>query len=281
MTKSVKKVVIAAAGLGTRFLPVTAKLPKELLPIIDKPTIQYVLEEALISGIEEIILVINHKKKILQDYLKSSQDSKFRKLLNQVKLRIVFQDSEYYGTGAPLLATRNYVGEEPFIYLFADSFSLGKYGRIQGLIKAYGKLQTPIISLIPCSENSTSIYGIAQVQKLVDNIVIVKKLVEKPKQKLTPPIFAAPNGYLLTPGVFGYLDKINLEENGELATNLPEFCQENLVHGVIFDSPFFEAGNKVDFVKTQLKMLFEREDLNESRFEMKKFILEILEKSPE
>lgn len=258
--KTVRKVVIGAAGRGTRFLPITSVIPKEMLPIIDRPLLEYVLEEAIVSGIEEIILVISKSKKFLLDYLKSS-----KVLPKNINVKVLYQNDEVYGDAVPVLLASKYLTNEPFLVLWADSFGLKKYSRVENLLKAYKKYAKPIISLIPISPEETFLYAVPDVDRK-DGKIIIKRLLEKPGLN-APSLFAAPNGFILEPSIFKYLKSLSPNpRSGELSLidAIDNFCRENLVYGLVFDKPFFEAGNKVDYVKTTVGVALEREDINEN-----------------
>lgn len=277
MGRIVRKVVIAAAGQGTRLQPITSVLPKEILPVVDRPVFQYVLEEAIAPGIEEVILVIKPKKRILLDYINSSSSLEFKQLIRQVKLTVVYQLDTSYGTGAALMAAKPYLKDEPFLMLFADSFSPKQFQRIPGLITAYLKYQQPVISLMIVSAPDTYTYGIVQVKPVKGNLVRIERFWEKPGPKiLPPPFYAAPNGYILTSDIFSL---IGLDQSGELDVNIASYCQERLVYGVVFDGPYFEVGNRTDLIKSTGKMPFYRSDLTNIQLEIRSFMKKLAHKS--
>lgn len=255
MRKSLKKVVICAAGKGTRMLPITSVIPKEMLPIINKPVIQYVLEEAIVPGIEEVILVINSRKSIILKYIKSSNSGEFNKLMRKINLKIVYQQRGCYGSACPLVAAQKYLENDPFLVLFADSFGMREHSRIEDMIKVYSEHGNSVICLVPATERHKKIYGIAKIKNR-NGMVVVKNIIEKPGRSVSGSIFAAPNGYLLTKGFFSSIKSLKPGKGEELGlpNAVNHYCKKNIVQGAIFEGPFFEVGNRLDFVDTQVRM---------------------------
>ncbi len=270
MTKKVKKLVLAASGFGTRFLPITTSLPKEMFPIIDKPVFQYVLEEGLIKGIEELILVVSKDKWILLDYIKRSKDKNFQKLLKSVKITIVYRKPELLGNAAPVLSAKKYLKDDPFVVLWADSFGLRKDNRIGKMLSTYLTVQKPVVCLFPFFERARYIYAVPKVEKVSKDLLIVKRIFEKPGNKKIASPYCFGNGYLLEPNIFDYIERLKPTEKGELVLEeaVDAYCQKNLTYGMVFRDEFFEAGNKQDFIKTSLKLLLYREDLKDSYFQI-------------
>lgn len=271
MIKQLRKVLVAAGGLGTRFLPITTSVPKEMFPLIDKPVIQYVLEEALVNGIEELILVLSKDKNSLLDYLKNSKDKDFQNLLKNIKITSVYRkENSPLGNGMPLLDFRKYIDNEPFLVLWGDSFGLRKHKRIERMLKLYSKFHRPIICFIPFFERARYLYAVPKVEQFSKDLLIVKRIFEKPGRKkiVSPYVFA--NGYLLEPDIFPYLEKLKCNKKGEIVLEdaIDAYCQKNLVYGMVFRKPLFEAGNKIDYIKSSLKLLLYRKDLKESYFQI-------------
>lgn len=265
MKKNVKKLVVAAAGNGTRLLPITSVVPKEILPIIDKPLIQYVLEDNLANGIEELILVISKNKELLLDYLENTSSKELKDLINKIKITIVYQqEAGKYGDAVPIMAAESHL-DEPFLVAWSDSFSLRKDDRIKDLLLTYKNYQRPVISLIPISQRETKLYAIPKIQSIKKSVGVVERLLEKPGPEQAPSLFGAPNGFILEPDIFPYLKKLKPNNKGEysLIDAIDAYCQENLIYGNVFNSPFFEAGNKVDVIKSVQAIANYREDLKE------------------
>lgn len=265
MKKYVKKLVVPAAGRGTRLLPITSVLPKEILPIIDKPMIQYVLEESLERGIEELILVINPKKKLLLTYLENTSSQEIKTLLKKIKMTVVYQEENgKYGDAVPIIAAAEHLSE-PFLVSWADSFSLKKDGRIKKLLDTYAIYQKPVISLIPISKSGTIIYAVPKIKKVKSEICIIERLLEKPGPNDAPSLLGAPSGFILEPDIFRSLIKLKPNKKGEysLIDAIDDYCQSSVVYGRIFKKPFFEVGNKVDMIKTISQIGKFREDLKD------------------
>lgn len=263
MIKKVKKIVVGAGGLGARFLPITSSLPKEMFPLIDRPVIQYVLEEGLVNGVEELILVVSKDKQVLLNYLKESRDKDFRKLLKNVKITIVYRQPKALGNAIAVLAAKNYLKDEPFLVLWADSFGLRSHHRVEDLLNTYLKVQRPIMCLIPFTDRARYLYAIPKIENATKNLVIVKRIFEKPGRKKIESPYAFANGYLLEPDILKYLEKTKPNYKGEIILEdaIDAYCQENLVYGWVFKKPLFEAGNKLDLVRTSLQLLNYRQDL--------------------
>lgn len=255
--KRVRKLLVAAAGKGTRFLPITSTLPKEMFPIIDKPMFQYVLEEGIVDGINELVLVINENKGLLLDYIKKSKDKKFQELIGSVKLTIVDQKGSLYGDAIPIYEARKHLGDEPFMVLWADSFGLRKHGRIKRMLKIFSQKEKPLISLISKNRRASYLYAIPKIKPVSKNLVMVKRLFEKPGSRAIPSRFTFPNGLLLEPDIFPYIEKTKPNRRGEISIvdTIDSYCQKNLVYGSIFQKPFFEAGNPVDLVETMSRLI--------------------------
>lgn len=263
MGKKVRKILIAAAGRGTRLLPITSAVPKEMLPVIDKPVFQYVLEEALVAGIEEVILVINKQKKVLLEYIKNGDSPNFKQLLKKIKLRVVYQKGKLYGDAVPVMAAKKFLQDGPFLVLWADSFSLPKYSRIKKMIDSYKRYGASVLSLIPIAKQQTNLYAVPQIEGKNKDVVIIKRLLQKPGPKRAPSLLSAPNGYILNPDIFNYLKNFKPNSQGELTLidAIDLYCQDKDVYGVIFRKPFYDAGNRVDYVKATLGVALERPDL--------------------
>lgn len=264
MTSDVKKVVICASGKGNRFLPITSSLPKEMFPIIDKPVIHYVIEEALVPGIEEIILVIKRHKRILADYVRSESNFAFKKKLRNIRCTIAYQSDKIDGNGAALIAASKRLKKEPVLALFADSFSLKKFSRLTELIKTYKKFKSPVISLIPLTGNHANIYGVAQVSHISRKVVLIKKMVEKPGERIRGSAYAYPNGFLITPEILLLVKK--QIDDGVKELSIPEaistYSQKKSVYGVVFRGSFFETGNQADYIKAQVRTALGKRIIN-------------------
>lgn len=253
----VKKAVILAGGKGTRLRPASYVIPKELFPLINTPVIEFVIDELLVPDIEEIIIVTQKEKKLLKDYILNFAIEKIKSIQPEINLHFILQKKGIYGSGAGLLSAEKYVGNEAFLVVFADSFGLRKDKRIAELLKAYNTLHSPVISMIPITQDKLSLYGIPVTEPYKGNIIFVKRIDEKPGESSEHPLFGAPGGYILPPEIFSILHETALDKKGELS--LPDaintLALQEKVYGVKFYGQFFETGNRNDIVKTQVELL--------------------------
>lgn len=284
--KTVRKAVIAAAGFGTRFLPQTKAMPKEMLPLIDKPIIQYVVEELVEAGIKDIIIVSGYSKRAIEDHfdlpngdlidnLRAGGDKK-APLIAQVEAIanlanfIYVRQKGTYGNATPVLNASHLIGDEPFIYTYADDFFAAKPGRTKQLIDAYNKYGGSVLACKAVTNNlDYDRYGFAGGQAAEDGIVKVEKIIEKPGKKQAPSNLASVSGYLLTPEIFPYIERLkdNLEPNGELYIQpamqamiddgLPYYACE--VRG----GSYHDTGDKLEYLKTVVDFALTRDDIKD------------------
>lgn len=275
----VKKAVIAAAGFGTRFLPQTKAMPKEMLPLVDKPIIQYIVEDLVQAGIEDIIIVGSSNKNAIEDHFdvpsedllnnlraggekKAHYIEELEKIANLANFVYVRQKGPY-GTGTPVLNVRHLIGNEPFIYAFADDLTVGSPNVFEQLIEhhnTYGGIILPSIKV----ENDLDYdrYGILGGSLIKNDVLRVDRIVEKPGKAAAPSDFAAVGGYLLTPAVFPYLDAglKNLKENTEFyltdAVLEPMIADGHYIHGAIIKGKRYDTGDKLEYLKTVVDFAF-------------------------
>lgn len=281
-SKKVTKAVIAAAGFGTRFLPQTKAMPKEMLPLVDKPIIQYVVEELVSAGIEDIIIVSGATKRAIEDHfdlpnhdlinnLRAGGEKK-KPLLDQIENIASLANFVYlrqkgsYGNLTPLLNAAHLIGDEPFIYTYADDFFVAEPGRTAQMITAYEKYQAPVLACKPIqSPSEYDKYGIVSGQKVSTGVIKVEQLVEKPGKQIADHDMASVSGYLLTPAIFDYIDAAgDLEKNGELY--LQPRIQKMLDEGHDFyaceiDGTYHDTGDKLEYLKTVVDFALKREDI--------------------
>ncbi len=285
MTK-IRKAVIPAAGFGTRFLPQTKAMPKEMLPIVDKPVIQYVVEELVDAGITDIILVTGYHKRTIEDHFDAANldliknlemgGEKKRPLLEQVKKISALANFVYvrqkgpYGNGTPLLNVRHLIGDnEPFIYAFSDDFIIAKPSRFKQLIEIYQKYNCSVLGSIKAEKDEDyQRYGFAGGKVITDGIIDVETIIEKPGKDKTPSNLANVSGCLLTPDIFNYLDKalVNLGEGSELYYNdglkLMIGDGKRVIAGEIKGAKYYDTGNKLEYMKTVVELGLEHPDIN-------------------
>jgi UTP--glucose-1-phosphate uridylyltransferase len=247
--EKIKKAIVLAAGKGTRLAPATSVLPKEMFPVIDTPVIHHVLEEVIDGGVEEIIIVLSRGKEMIRSYIERSMTH----LTQGVQIRYVYQSPHQYGNGAGLFAARKFIKEEPFIVAFGDSFASRKAGRFAHMNKLYGSVQMPVISLMAVEKKFAHIYGMAVIATRSKTSMSLDRLWEKPGNKMKPPYFAAPNGYILDQHIFEYLENGELDARGELQLT-DAINRYTKLSGQVFKAPFFECGNREDYVQAVMQM---------------------------
>ena len=295
--KKVTKAVIAAAGFGTRFLPQTKAMPKEMLPIIDKPIIQYVVEELVKVGIEDIVIVTGYSKRSIEDHfdrpsqdlvnnLKQGGESK-KPLLDEIRAIselanfIYVRQKGVYGSGTPLLNVEHIIGDEPFIYTWSDDFIVSEPLRFQQMIDAYNEHQSPILSVVKAKyDEDYNRYGFAGGKNLGNGIIEVDKIVEKPGKDNAPSDLATCSGFILTPDIYRYLHEAadNLPEGKELYANdalqLMVADGKKIIAKEIENGIYYDAGNKLEYLKTIVDFALKRDDIKD---DFKKYLYEVLQ----
>lgn len=272
----VKKAVIPAAGLGTRFLPATKAIPKEMIPIIDKPMIQYIVEECLDAGLEEIILITARGKGAILDHFDYSfeveetlkakgNDRLFErsravsKMVNIISIR----QKQPLGLGHAVLCAQKVVGNEPFAVLLGDDIIVGKTPAIKQIMDVFDEYQSPVVSLMEVSERDTSKYGIISGTLTRDGIYKIHHFVEKPSPDCAPSRLAIPGRYILTPRVFEILERQAPGAGGEiqLTDALDAMAREGDFYGQIFKGQRYDTGDKLGFIEATIAFALERHDL--------------------
>lgn len=266
--KKVTKAIIPAAGFGTRFLPQTKAMPKEMLPIVDKPIIQYVVEEAVAAGITDIIIVTGMHKRSLEDHFDNNMELEARlrenskdELAEQIHQIgemanfIYVRQKGTYGNGTPVLNASHLIGDEPFLVLWADDFVVGKVPRAKQLIDAFEELQKPVITLIDVPKEDTSKYGVVDIaEQINENTYKLKNIVEKPTVEAAPSTFASVGGYVLTPDILTNLAAQKPDASGEiyLSAALQDYMQSNDVYGLKIEGNWHDTGNKEKYLEAVL-----------------------------
>jgi UTP--glucose-1-phosphate uridylyltransferase len=282
MTK-VTKAVIAAAGFGTRFLPQTKAMPKEMLPLVDKPIIQYIVEELVDAGIKDIVIVTGYHKRSLEDHfdvisgdLKANLlQGKKHKLLEESQNISSLANFAYirqkgpYGSATPVLNAAHLIGDEPFIYTYADDLITASPNRFKQMIdlhEEYGSTIVPCITIETDEEYKR--YGILGGKQLREGVVEMDCLVEKPGKDKAPSNLASVGGYLLTPDVFNYLEKGMSKLKDEQEFYLTTFALQPMIEDgkrllgcAIRNSHYYDTGNKLEYLKTVFDFALERDDL--------------------
>lgn len=275
MTK-IRKAIIPAAGLGTRFLPATKAQPKEMLPIVDKPTIQYIIEEAVAAGIEDIIIVTGRNKRSIEDHfdrnieLEMTLEAKGNQQLldivhdatNLANIHYIRQ-KEPKGLGHAILVAKNFIGNEPFAVLLGDDVVVAEDPCIGQLITAYDEYKTTILGVQTVPKEDVCKYGIADAKLIEDRVSKVKALVEKPKVEEAPSSLAILGRYIITPRIFHYLETQEPGAGGEiqLTDALMALAKEEAMYTYDFKGKRYDVGNKLGFISATLEFALRRKDL--------------------
>ncbi|HIA7083447.1 TPA: UTP--glucose-1-phosphate uridylyltransferase GalU [Staphylococcus aureus] len=285
--KKIKKAIIPAAGLGTRFLPATKAMPKEMLPILDKPTIQYIVEEAARAGIEDIIIVTGRHKRAIEDHFDSQKELEMvlkekgkSELLEKVQysteLANIFyvRQKEQKGLGHAISSARQFIGNEPFAVLLGDDIVESEVPAVKQLIDVYEETGHSVIGVQEVPEADTHRYGI--IDPLTKNGLQyeVKKFVEKPAQGTAPSNLAIMGRYVLTPEIFDYL-KTQKEGAGneiQLTDAIERMNNDNQVYAYDFEGERYDVGEKLGFVKTTIEYALKDDSMRE---ELTRFIKEL------
>ena len=272
----VKKAIIPAAGLGTRFLPATKAQPKEMLPIVDKPTIQYIVEEAVQSGIEEILVITGRNKRAIEDHfdksveLESELESHNKKELLKIVRDISKLANIYYirqkeprGLGHAINCARTFVGNEPFAVLLGDDVVDAKVPCLKQLINCYNEYKTSILGVQKVPHSEVSKYGIVDGMHIEDGVYKVKDMVEKPKIEEAPSDLAILGRYIITPAIFDILDKTEPGKGGEiqLTDALKTLMKTEAMYAYIFDGRRYDVGDKLGFLQATVEYALKRDDL--------------------
>lgn len=280
MTFALTKAVIPAAGLGTRFLPATKAMPKEMLPVVDKPAIQYVVEEAVHAGLHDVLMITGRNKNALENHfdrvyeLESTLEEKGdTEKLRKVEYSTELADVHYVRQGDPLglghavLRARMHVGDEPFAVLLGDDIIDARDPLLTRMIEVHEQLDTTVVALLEVPESQTHLYGIATVESTDDDDVVrITGLVEKPPQGEAPSNLAIIGRYVLKPGVFDVLERTQPGKGGEiqLTDALLEMANDPAsggVHGVVFRGRRYDTGDRLDYIKAIVQLAVERDDL--------------------
>jgi len=274
----VKKAIIPAAGLGTRFLPATKAQPKEMLPIVDKPTIQFIVEEAIEAGIENIIIVTGRNKRSIEDHFDKSlelemelQKSGKGELLNLVKDISNLVDIHYIrqkeprGLGHAIYCARSFVGNEPFAVLLGDDIVKSEQPCIGQLINVYNEYKTSVLGVQTVDWNEVNKYGIVECNKIEDRIFKVKNLIEKPDKSKAPSNVAILGRYILTPKIFECIERIEPGTGGEiqLTDAMRELARQEAIYAYDFIGKRFDVGDRLGYIQATVEFALEREDLRD------------------
>lgn len=280
----IRKAIIPAAGLGTRFLPATKAQPKEMLPIVDKPTIQYIVEEAVNAGIEDIIIVTGRSKRSIEDHFdKSYELEKTLEEKHQTELLKIAQDvsdianihyirqKEPKGLGHAILVAKSFIGDEPFAVMLGDDIVEAQTPCLKQLIDCYDEYKTSILGVQKVAHSEVNKYGIVDGLHIEDHVHKVKNLVEKPALDKAPSDIAILGRYIITPRIFYYLENQTPGAGGEiqLTDALKRLSEEEAMYAYEFRGKRYDVGNKMGFLSATIEFALRRPDLKD---EMKSYL---------
>ena len=289
MQRKIRKAVIPAAGLGTRFLPATKAQPKEMLPIVDKPTLQYIIEEAVASGIEEILIITGRNKKSIEDHFDKSVELELelenkgktelleivRGISNMINIHYIRQ-KEPKGLGDAIYCARHFIGDEPFAVMLGDDIVDNDVPCLKQLMDAYDEYRTTILGVQSVNENNTDKYGIIAAKHIEERVYKVKDLVEKPEPGSAPSNIAILGRYIITPEIFDILENLPAGKGGEvqLTDALKELAKKEAMYAYCFEGKRYDVGDKLGFLEATVDFALKRPDLRE---EFLKYLSKICE----
>ncbi|MFA5061580.1 MAG: UTP--glucose-1-phosphate uridylyltransferase [Patescibacteria group bacterium] len=264
----IRKLVIPVAGLGTRFLPATKAQPKEMLPVVDKPIIQYVVEDAVRSGITDIILVTGPSKRAVEDHFspnyelvnllkKQGKDEvaeEVKKIADMANFIFIRQKGPY-GNGTPVLCAKAVVGDEPFAVMWGDEFFYApKKPQLKQLVETFEKYGDPVLTAYKVSKSDTSKYGILDALEVEKSTYQVKNIVEKPGPEQAPSQLASLGGFILTPDIFGALEHTKLGKSGELwlVDAIFKLLKKRSIYARLIEGTYYDTGSKIGYLRANV-----------------------------
>jgi UTP--glucose-1-phosphate uridylyltransferase len=287
---NVKKAVIPAAGLGTRFLPATKSQPKEMLPLVDKPAIQYVVEEAVRAGISDILIITGRGKRTLEDHFDRSFELEHHlekngkhDLLKQVRAITEMASIHYIrqrdplGLGAAVQVAEPHVGGEPFAVLLGDDIIQTSSPLLEAMMHVYERYGRSVIAVKEVPRSEISLYGAVNPEFVEDGLARIVNIVEKPAPEDAPSNLAAIGRYLLTPEIFDAIRTVTPDRSGEVqltdAINL--LAQEQAVYALVFEGARYDIGKKLDYLRATVELAIQREDVGP---EFKAFLADLVQR---
>ena len=285
MSKSVKKAIIPAAGLGTRFLPATKAQAKEMLPIVDKPTLQYIIEEAIESGIEEILIVTGRNKKSIEDHFDRSVELELeleqkgktamlemvQDISNMVNIHYIRQ-KEPKGLGHAIHCAKSFIGNEPFAVLLGDDIVDASTPCLKQMIDAYDEYKTTVLGVQEVAKENVDKYGILDVKHIEDRVYKVKDMVEKPSIEEAPSNIAILGRYIITPEIFNILENQAPGKGGEiqLTDALQTLATKEAIYAYNFEGRRYDVGDKLGFLEATVDFALKRPELRDDFIEFLK-----------
>jgi UTP--glucose-1-phosphate uridylyltransferase len=276
MTTRVRKAVIPAAGLGTRFLPATKAQPKEMVPVVDKPSIQYVVEEAVRAGIDDILVITGRGKRAIEDHFDRSVEleaalsaggkveelEEIRRLAELADVHYIRQ-GEALGLGHAVAVARKHVGDNPFVVMLGDDIMHERSRVLEGMLDAHAERGCSVIALMAVQPHEISAYGCAEVDRVDDRIVRLRSVVEKPAPEEAPSNLAVMGRYVFMPSIFEALARTTAGRGGEiqLTDAIGLLLVDEPVYGYTFESGRYDIGKKLDYLRATVELAAERDDL--------------------
>jgi UTP--glucose-1-phosphate uridylyltransferase len=274
----IRKAVIPAAGFGTRFLPASKSQPKEMLPIVDTPTIQYVVEEAAAAGVRDILMIIGKGKRAIEEHFDRNFEletelqekgkhellASIRRISNLANIHFVWQ-KELNGLGDAVAYARDHVGREPFVLLLGDTLIQSRTPLVRRLIELYDRFNETVVALETVEPTKVEAYGIIAGRPISDGLYLIEDLIEKPKAAEAPSNLAIAARYALSPDIFDYIARTPAGKSGEiqLTDAMRLMLRDRAIYGLVFEGRRFDIGNKLDFLKTNVVFGLEHPELGE------------------
>lgn len=288
MPQKIRKVIIPVAGYGTRFLPATKAQPKEMLPVVDKPVLQYIVEQAIASGIEDVIIVTNFNKRAVEDHFDRlpelenwltkqgkeealAQVQKIAELANFIYIR----QKGPYGNGTPILNAKPVIGNEPFAVIFGDDLVVGGEPHLKQLIDVYNKFESPVLTAYEIDDEGTKNYGVLDAHQIENSIYKVDGIVEKPGPEKAPSRLASISGYILTPDIFEELEHTQPGRGNEvwLADAIERLCKKQAVYACKVNGRYYDMGSKLHWLEANVTFALQHPELGEK---FKKFLKTVI-----
>ena len=276
MARNVRKAVIPAAGLGTRFLPFSKAVPKEMLPVVDRPVIEYVVREAVSAGIEDVLIITSRHKKTVEDHFdrhpeleqaladkgKLDEVELVRSLSDLAQIHFIRQ-GEALGLGHAIGMARSHVGDEPFVVLLGDDIMHQRAGVLPGMLAAYERHGSSVVALMEVAKEDISAYGCAAAEPVDDRIVKVTDIVEKPAPEDAPSNLAVMGRYLFTPQIFDEIERTGPGVGGEIQITdaMASLMGYQDLLGFTFGEGRYDTGKKLDYLRAVVELALERDDI--------------------
>ena len=292
MSRPIRKAVFPVAGLGTRFLPATKAMPKEMLPVVDKPAIQYVVEEAVRAGIDDILIITGRGKRAIEDHFdrnfeleyyleqkgKTEDVADIRELAELADIHYVRQ-GEPLGLGHAVAVARKHVGDNPFVVMLGDDIMDERSHVLEEMIRVYDERQRSVVALKEFPLEEISSYGCAKPEPVpgADDLVQILGVVEKPQPDVAPSTLAVMGRYVFSPAIFDCLDQVSPGVGGEiqLTDAIALLLEEQEVFGYVFDEGRYDIGQKLDYLRATVELAVDREDLGA---EFRAFLVDFVER---